>query len=180
MKMKKKYLVLILFVTAVSVLTCCNSKKYDVKEEVIEEPEIDEYAVLFDTNNTPNRATENLSGEVIIITENDFIERITEIDNPKGFQYLGQTPCIVELYADRCKPCIVQTGLMNEMAPDYKGKVIFYRLNIDRAYGVANAFKVKNIPMMLYFKPRGKFSTTVGYLNKAELTDMIDKLLLNP
>ena len=179
MKIQKKYLILMLFVAAVFVLVCCNSKKNNVKEEVVEEPEIDEYAVLFNTN-TSNRATENLSGEVILITENDFIEKITVIDNPKGFQYVGQTPCIVELYADRCKACIVQTGLMNEMAPDYKGKVIFYRLDIDRAYGVANAFKVKNIPMILYFKPRGKFSTTVGYLNKVELTDMIDKLLLNP
>jgi hypothetical protein len=39
---------------------------------------------------------------------------------------------------------------------------------------------VTDIPMILYFKPRGGVSTTVGFLNKEELTNMIDKLLLNP
>jgi thioredoxin-like negative regulator of GroEL len=169
----------LLFIT-VFVLFCCNSKKSNVEEWVVEEPQQDDYAMLFETNTNAHRPTENLSGEVILINEKEFIEQITTIDNPKGFQYLGQTPCIVELYADWCKPCIVQTGLMNEMAPDYKGKVIFYRLNIDKAYGISRAFKVENIPVILFFKPRANISKTIGYLNRKELTEMIDKFLLNP
>jgi thioredoxin-like negative regulator of GroEL len=57
--------------------------------------------------------------------------------------------------------------------------VIFYKLNIDKAPEIKAAFNVENIPMILYFKPYGRVSTTVGYLNREKLEQMIAKLLLN-
>jgi thioredoxin-like negative regulator of GroEL len=57
--------------------------------------------------------------------------------------------------------------------------VIFYKLNIDKAYGVRTAFQVENIPVLLFFKPRGKVVTSVGYLNQEKITQVIDDLLLN-
>jgi thioredoxin-like negative regulator of GroEL len=164
---------------AALVITNCKSTKSNTAE-VVEEPQPDEYAILGEQNRADERTLENLSGTVIVLTEKEFSERITEINNPKGFRYLGQTPCVVEFFAHWCKPCAAQSALMNDMAPDYKGKVIFYKLDIDKAYSVRDAFNVESIPMMLYFKPRGAVFTTVGYLNRAELTNQIDKLLLNP
>ena len=145
---------------------------------VLEEHPIDEYTILHEKP-VVSRITEDLSGKVIILYEKDFIERITTLDNHKGFQYLGQTPCIVEFYADWCKPCGYQSELMNKLAPEYQGKVIFYKLNIDRAYQIRTAFKVENIPMILFLKPRGEIITSVGYLNREKLNQMIVDYLLN-
>ena len=142
--------------------------------------ETDEYALLKEPNSTPQKIAEDLSGKVIILSEEDFIERITALDNPKGFQYKGKTPCIVDLYADWCKPCGYLSQLLNELAPEYQGKVIFYKLNIDRARAVVDAFNVSSIPKILYFKPHGEVSSTVGYLNKEELKETIHNLLLKP
>jgi thioredoxin-like negative regulator of GroEL len=58
--------------------------------------------------------------------------------------------------------------------------VIFYKLDIDKAREVAFAFNVKSIPMLLYFKPRGEISSTVGYLNREELKKAINEYLLTP
>jgi thioredoxin-like negative regulator of GroEL len=66
------------------------------------------------------------------------------------------------------------------MAPEYQGKVIFYKLDIEKAYKIKAAFKVESIPVLLFLKPRGKISTTVGYINREKLTNMIDDLLLKP
>ena len=169
-----------LWVVLSLVLLNCNSNNSNKEVRNTEESQVDEYAPLREESQAPQRMAEDLSGNVIILTEKDFIERITEIDNPKGFQYLGQTPCIVSLYANWCKPCGILSEIMNLMAPEYKGKVIFYKLDIDRAIGVSNAFKVTSIPKILYFKPRSSVSTTVGFLNKEELANMIEQFLLNP
>ena len=174
--MKRYYLVLIALLLAFS---CGNSQKSNPENVVSEEDPIDEYAILRENPIAP-RIAEDLSGKVIILYEEDFIERITTLDNPKGFQYLGQTPCIVEFYADWCKPCGYQSELLNRLAPEYQGKVIFYKLNIDRAYQIRTAFNVDNIPVILFLKPRAEIVKTVGYLNKEKLTQMIADHLLNP
>ena len=174
--MKRIYIITL---TLLLTLSCNNSNKSDTKNVAFEETPVDEYAILRTSSVASPQNAEELSGKVIVITEQDFIERITALDNPKGFQYLGRTPCIVELYADWCKPCGYQSELMNMLAPEYQGKVIFYKLNIDKAYQIRDAFNVVNIPMMLFFKPRGVITSSVGFLDKEQLTQMIAELLLN-
>ena len=172
----------VLLIITLLITSACNSSNKSNHEVVISEENIqtDDYAALKEQNIVPQRITEDLSGNLIILTEKDFIERITAIDNPKGFRYLGQTPCVVELYTQWCKPCIVLSNIMADLAQEYKGKVIFYKLNVEKAQAVTAAFNVNNIPVLLYFKPRGKISTTVGLLSKEQLTNMIDDLLLKP
>ena len=164
----------------VLIVSCGSSGTSNPVTNLPEDSQTDDYALLSDQNVESYKIVEDLSGKVIVLYEKDFIERITALDNPKGFQYLGQTPCIVELYADWCKPCIYLSQLMNELAPEYKGKVIFYKLNIDKARDVVAAFNVKSIPKILYFKPRGEVSSTLGYLNREELKKAIDDYLLKP
>jgi len=172
--------VLFLIVAKVALFSCSSSSRSKPGDKPVDPSAADDYAILFETNHTNNSIDEDLSGNVIVIYEKDFTERITKLNNQKGYQYMGKTPCIVELYANWCKPCGYQSQLLSEMAPDYKGRVIFYKLDIERAYNVAAAFNVKSIPMILYFKPHSEIATTVGYLNKEELKDMINKFLLNP
>jgi len=179
MKMQRKNLVLLFISMMIFTLLCCKSGVSSVENTIFEDADTDAYDLLKNPDKVPQKATENLSGTVIVLYEEDFIERITALDNPKGFQYKGQTPCIVELYANWCKPCGYLSQVMSELAPEYQGKVIFYKLDIDRARKVVQAFGVKTIPMILYFKPHRGVSTTVGYLNHDELRKAIDEHLLN-
>jgi thioredoxin len=171
----------LIIISLLIISACDNSKKSDHKIAVpIEEIQTDEYAALKESNVAPQKIVEDLSGNIIVLTEKDFIERITALDNPRGFRYLGQTPCIVELYTHWCKPCIILSNILADLAQEYKGKVIFYKLNVEKAQSVQTAFNIQNIPTLLYFKPRGKVSTTVGLINKEKLTNVIDDLLLKP
>ena len=180
MKNIKNHLIALFILMLTLPLSCGSSHVSNTENALSDNAELDPYSVLREGNKEPKRIQEDLSGAVIVLTEKDFIEKITSLDNPKGFQYLGQTPCIVELYADWCKPCGLLSELLRNLAPKYQGKVIFYKLNVDRATEVTTAFKVKEIPKILYFKPHAGVSSTVGYLNREQVISMIDKFLLNP
>jgi thioredoxin len=177
MKIQKKNFVLLFAVMMTLTLSCGNSNTSNV---IVEDPMTDDYDALRNPNQAPQKITEDLSGRVITLSQQEFIERITDINNPKGFQYKGQTPCVVDFYASWCKPCGFLSENLRNIAPEYQGKVIFYKVDIDKAYDVAAAFGVKSIPMLLYFKPRGEISSTVGYLTVEELRKAIDEFLLNP
>jgi thioredoxin 1 len=161
-------------------LSSCHSNRSDAKNAVLEETEVDDYEILRNPGKALQQTTEDLSGNVIIISERDFIDRITELSNPKGFQYKGKTPCIVALYTLTCKPSSIQAQVLNNTAPKYQGKVIFYKIDIDRAPEVAFQFNVKSTPTFLYFKPHSPISATKGFMNQEELKNAIDKYLLNP
>jgi len=180
MKLQKKNLGLLLILLTVFTISCNRAKNNIPAQTDAVNPQTDEYAALFEENKPVQKITEDHSGKVIILTEKEFIERITDIDNPKGFQYKGQTPCVVEIFAYWCKPCGIQAELLSMLAPEYKGKVIFYKIDIDRAYDVRTAFKVDNIPMMLFFKPKGQYTSTIGFQNREKLTNLIDEFLLKP
>jgi len=180
MKIQKKNLGLLLILLTVFTISCNRAKNSAQGQIDAEKPQIDEYAALFEESKPVQKITEDLSGKVIILTEKEFIERITDIDNPKGFQYKGQTPCVVEIFAYTCKFCTYQSDLLNVLAPEYQGKVIFYKIDIDKAYDVRTAFKVDNIPTLLFFEPKGKYTSMIGYQNREKLTNLIDELLLKP
>jgi len=175
----KSFLFLLIFF-ALFLLWCCNSGNSNSANTTTEESEIDDYFFLRNPDQVHRRPTEDLRGTVIVLSEKDFIERITVVDNPKGFQYKGQTPCVVELYANWCKPCGYMSQVMDEVAPEYAGRVIFYKIDIDRGRKVSEAFNVSDIPVLLFFKPRSAISKTVGYINHQELRNAIDEYLLKP
>ena len=91
---KKSFLkILTLMLTGIILVSACKSKKED---NIIQE---DEMVTETRQNSAPEvkpRPAEDLSGKVQIITEEEFIAKITEIDNEKGFQYKGSTPAIVD------------------------------------------------------------------------------------
>ena len=84
-------------------------------------------------NQTPSETKqvyeEDLSGKIIMLDDESFIARITDLDNEKGLQYKGNTPCIVDFYADWCRPCNALHPILAELAKEYKGKIIIYKIN---------------------------------------------------
>lgn len=120
---------------------------------------------------------EDLSGKIIILDEESFIARITDINNEKGLQYKGNTPCIVDFYADWCRPCSALHPILTELANEYKGKLIIYKLNTDKAPNIANALGISSIPTLLFFKRNTQPGMIKGALPKKDLKKVIDQFL---
>ena len=120
---------------------------------------------------------EDLSGKIIMLDDESFVARITDIDNEKGFQYKGTTPCIVDFYADWCRPCSALHPVLVDLAKEYKGKLIIYKINTDKATNIANALGINSIPTLMFFKRNTQPGRIVGALPKKELKKVIDQFL---
>ncbi len=120
---------------------------------------------------------EDLSGNVILLSSDDFTRYVTEINDPKGFRYKGHTPCVVDFYAGWCGPCMKLKPVLESLAKEYKGKIIVYSVNVDKTQDVCQAFGITNIPTLLFFNRTSQPKKMVGYVSQPELTKTFDDFL---
>lgn len=130
-----------------------------------------------DADDATGNASEDLSGNVIALTSSTFVEKVCDIDNPKGFGYKGNTPCLVNFYAGWCGPCMQMKPIVKELAKEYKGKLIVYSIDVDRSPDVCEAFGIESIPTFIFFSRTKQPSKLVGSMEKAELKAVIDDFI---
>ena len=68
---------------------------------------------------------------------------------------------------------------IEELAKEYEGKIVIYKVDIDKCQQLAQEFGVSSIPAILYIPLEGKPSMTVGSRDKARFKEEIDKIILN-
>ena len=98
--------------------------------------------------------------------------------NPKEFTFSGDIPVIIDFYADWCRPCKMVSPIMEDLAKEYKGKVVFYRINIDDERELAQMFNIQSIPSLLYVPANGKPQMSMGLSSKEDYIQKINSLLL--
>jgi thioredoxin 1 len=84
---------------------------------------------------------------------------------------------IVDCWAPWCGPCRMLAPVIEELARDYEGKVVFGKLNTDQNRGVAEQFRIMSIPTMLFIKNGKLIDTEVGAVPKEVIESKISKYL---
>ena len=169
----KRSLQIALIAAAITVMSACHNHSENVQtDEQLQETAAQDNTM---TSSTPKIKT----GEVNVINEDKFIAWITDVENDKGFQYKGDMPAIVDCYADWCRPCHAINPIMVELAKKYEGKIIIYKLNVDKAARVSKAFEITSIPSLLFFKPNAQPVKLVGAQAQENYERAINELLLN-
>src|SRR3954452_20434567 len=100
------------------------------------------------------------------ITDQDFEELVNA----------GQ-PVLVDFWAPWCGPCRIIGPIVEELAPNYQGKAIIAKMNVDDNPGVAQKFGVTSIPTLMMFKNGKLVDRAVGAMPKGELQKFIDRNL---
>jgi len=85
-------------------------------------------------------------------------------------------PSIVDFYSLICSPCQVMSGLLNEIGPDYIGKVNFFRLDVTKNPYTASRYNVSSVPTVIAYKKGKEAKRIVGLLHIDELRDWIDEI----
>jgi thioredoxin 1 len=118
-----------------------------------------------------------VSQEVIFLNEATFKAKVWNYDQNSQWKFIGDKPMIIDFYADWCKPCKMVAPFLTEIQSEYGNKLQVYKINTDNNPGLANLFKVRSIPTLLFVPADGNYKEIVGYRDKAQLTELVENVL---
>ena len=76
---------------------------------------------------------------------------------------------VVDCWAPWCAPCRMVAPIIDELAREYAGKVVFGKLNVDENPRIASEFAIMAIPTMFIFKNGEPVDVIQGALPKPYL-----------
>ena len=134
---------------------------------------------LFVSCNISSASDSKKKGEVVLLTLEEFKKSIFDYEkNPEKWDYKGSLPAVIDFYADWCGPCRMLSPVFKELATEYAGEVIMYKVDVDKEKELAGLFGVSSIPMLFFIPVDGRPQVIRGALPKGELKKKIDSILL--
>ncbi len=86
----------------------------------------------------------------IYLSTSDFIDKVDDYKTSREWKYKGTVPCLIDFYATWCGPCRALSPILEEVAGEYNGKVIIYKVDVDKEKELAALFNVRSIPTLLF------------------------------
>lgn len=83
----------------------------------------------------------------------------------------------VDFWAAWCGPCRMMAPLMDELAGEYAGKVVFAKLNVDENQETASNFGIMSIPTFVIMKDGSEATRLVGAMPKERIREELQKHL---
>jgi len=116
---------------------------------------------------------ETVANKVVFLNTQEFKEKVFNYDINKEWKYEGELPAIIDFYADWCGPCKMVAPVLEELAKEYAGKVLIYKVNTEQEQELASAFGIRSIPTILFVPKEGKPQASMGALPKNSFVDAI-------
>ena len=126
-------------------------------------------------NDSKKKSTEQK--HAIELTSEQFSQLVYDI-NSEEMKYLGNKPAIVDFTATWCGPCRSIAPILEELAKEYEGQIVVYKVDVDKCRDIAQAFGISSIPAVLYIPLDSEPSMTIGARNKTKFQSEIDKILM--
>lgn len=106
------------------------------------------------------------NGEVVVMDKDMFLKDVFDYEKSKEWKYKGDKPAIIDLYADWCGPCRQTAPIMKELAKEYAGKIVIYKVNVDKQKELAALFNATSIPLFVFIPMKGDPQLFRGLLIK--------------
>jgi thioredoxin 1 len=107
--------------------------------------------------------SENLPNSPLEITDAD-------IDNTiKKYETI-----VIDCWAPWCGPCRMVGPVIEELAKELSGKIVFGKLNVDENPGTSTKHQIMSIPTLLVFKNGNLVDRLVGAYPKDELKKKLE------
>ncbi|MBI4404381.1 MAG: thioredoxin [Deltaproteobacteria bacterium] len=88
-----------------------------------------------------------------------------------------QTPILVDFWAEWCMPCRALAPVLDELAGEYSGKVLFAKVNVDECREVPAKYGIRGIPTLILFNTGKKINELVGNQPKEKIRTMLNSAI---
>lgn len=103
----------------------------------------------------------------IQLSDKDFEEKVLK----------SPLPALVDFYADWCGPCQQAGPIIDELAEEYKEKVLIGKVNVDESHNTSGKYGVMSIPTMIVFKDGKEVERASGFGGKEGVVKLLEKVL---
>lgn len=117
-------------------------------------------------------------GSVVMLTNESFKKLVFNYDVNKEWKYEGDKPAIIDFYADWCVPCRQLSPLVDEIAKEYSGKIVVYKVDTEKERALSRSIGITGLPTLLFIPAEGKPQISMGLLPKESLVKAINEILL--
>ncbi len=118
------------------------------------------------------------SGAVIHLTNEQFKKMVFNYEINKEWNYLGSKPAIIDFYANWCGPCRIMSPRLEEIAKEYAGKIIVYKVDTDQERQLSANLGIQSLPTLVFIPQNGKPQVSMGAIPKESLVNAIHEVLL--
>lgn len=106
-------------------------------------------------------------GKPVAVTDEDFQSEVLQ----------SEIPAVVDFWSPRCPPCQVMGGLLDEVGPDYDGRIKIFKLNVEQNPKVAQKYGIRSIPTVILFRNGKPVDVVIGLLPLNPLKQKLDRLI---
>ncbi len=99
----------------------------------------------------------------VTITKDNFDNEVTNCEKT----------VMVDFWADWCGPCKMLAPTISEIAEEFSDSVKVGKVNVDEQPELADKFGITSIPTVIVFKNGEISGSSVGYVPKSKLEQMI-------
>lgn len=100
------------------------------------------------------------------LTTETFKQKVFDYENNTDWKYNGTMPCVIDFYADWCGPCKMVAPVLEELAKEYDGKLIIYKINTEEQVELSQTFGIRSIPSILFVPMNEQPQMSQGALSK--------------
>jgi len=105
-----------------------------------------------------------MSNNILNVTDSNFEDEVLK----------SEQPVVLDFWAEWCGPCKNIAPILDELADEYKNKLIVAKINIDENQKIPATYGVKGIPTLILFKGGEAIATNFGQATKSQLEAFFD------
>jgi thioredoxin len=128
----------------------------------------------------PEKSNSNTakSGTVITLTNETFKTAVFNYEKNSEWKYEGDLPAIIDFYADWCGPCRQLSPRLAEIAKEFEGKIVVYKVDTEVEKILSQNLGITSLPTLLFIPAKGKPQVSMGALPKETLVKAVNEVLL--
>jgi thioredoxin 1 len=111
------------------------------------------------------------------LTIETFKEKIFNYETNKEWKFEGETPAIIDFYADWCGPCKIVAPILEELKEEYGDKLDIFKVNTEEQRELSSVFGIQSIPSLLFIPKEGQPQMAMGALPKETFRQAISEVL---